>query len=161
MPMPSSSTDQQPRLLRAARNGDEIAFGRLVEAYRGELHAHCYRMLASQHDAEDALQDAMLRAWRALDRLSDEKALRAWLYRIATNACLDAIGRRPKRVLPIDYGPGAQPHDSPGAPVAEAIWIDPYPDELLAGHAFASPADGYEQRESVELAFIAALQHLP
>src|SRR4051812_49841148 len=90
-------------LLRAARRGDEQAFGRLVEPHRRELHAHCYRMLGSVHDAEDALQDAMLRAWRGLPRLEDRSSLRAWLYKIATNACLDAIARRPKRVIPVDY----------------------------------------------------------
>jgi RNA polymerase sigma-70 factor, ECF subfamily len=157
----SHSTAQERLLLAAARDGDERAFQTLVQPRHNELHAHCYRMLGSVHDAEDALQEALLRAWRGMRRFEGKSSLRAWLYRIATNTCLDAIGKRPKRVLPIDYGPGAQPHDSPGAPVAEAIWIEPYPDELLAGHAFASPADGYEQRESVELAFIAALQHLP
>jgi RNA polymerase sigma-70 factor, ECF subfamily len=127
-----------------------------------ELHAHCYRMLGSVHDAEDALQEALLRAWRGMRRFEGKSSLRAWLYRIATNTCLDAIGRRPRRVLPIDHGPGANPHDPPGPPLAESAWIEPYPDELLpAGEAFTSPEATYEQRESVELAFIAALQHLP
>ena len=155
------STTQERALLAAAREGDEQAFQRLVAPRHNELHAHCYRMLGSVHDAEDALQEALLRAWRGMRRFEGKSSLRAWLYRIATNTCLDAIGKRPKRVLPIDFGPGAQPHDSPGTPVAETVWIEPYPDELLAGHAFASPQDGYEQRESVELAFVAALQHLP
>ncbi len=161
--MAHAPTDSsQARLLEAARSGDEVAFGRLVEPYRGELHAHCYRMLASQHDADDAFQDAMLRAWRALDRLQDEKALRAWLYRIATNASLDAIGRRPKRVLPIDYGAAADGDEMPGRPVTESVWLEPYPDEILEiEDGYASPDASYEQREGMELAFIAALQHLP
>jgi RNA polymerase sigma-70 factor, ECF subfamily len=106
-------------------------------------------MLGSVHDAEDALQDALLRAWRGIGRFEGRSSLRSWLYKIATNACLDLAGKR--RVLPIDYGPGADPHDSPGVPVAEDVWIEPYP----------GVDDDYEQRESVELAFVAALQHLP
>jgi RNA polymerase sigma-70 factor (ECF subfamily) len=158
----AGSLIQERELLEAARGGDERAFQSLVEPRHGELHAHCYRMLGSVHDAEDALQEALLRAWRGMRRFEGRSSLRSWLYRIATNACLDAIGRRPRRVLPMDYGPGAEPGDAPGMPLAESVWIEPYPDELLpAGDAFASPEATYEQRESVELAFIAALQHLP
>jgi RNA polymerase sigma-70 factor, ECF subfamily len=156
------ATAHERELLAAARGGDELAFQHLVGPRHGELHAHCYRMLGSVHDAEDALQEALLRAWRGMRRFEGKSSLRSWLYRIATNTCLDTIGRRPKRVLPTDYGPGAQPHDAPGAPLAESLWIEPYPAELPpAGDAFASPEASYEQRESVELAFIAALQHLP
>ena len=136
-------------LLSAARKGDEDAYRRLVEPRRAELHAHCYRLLGSVHAAEDALQDALLRAWRGIDRFEGRSSLRSWLYRIATNTCMDLAGKR--RVLPIDYGPGADPHDSPGVPVVENVWVEPYPDAELA----------YEQREGVELAFVAALQHLP
>jgi len=136
-------------LLTAARGGDQDAYRQLVEPRRAELHAHCYRMLGSVHDAEDALQDALLRAWRGLERFEGRSSLRSWLYRIATNACLDVAGKR--RVLPIDYGPGADPHDSPGVPVVENVWVEPYPDLL----------EDYEQREGVELAFVAALQHPP
>ena len=157
----TASTARERELLAAARDGDERAFQRLVQPRHNELHAHCYRMLGSVHDAEDALQEALLRAWRGMRRFEGSSSLRAWLYRIATNTCLDAIGKRPKRVLPIDYGPPADPHDSPGVPVAETVWIEPYPDQLVNAADFASPEDGYEQRESVELAFIAALQHLP
>jgi RNA polymerase sigma-70 factor (ECF subfamily) len=157
-----SATAPDPRLLEAAREGDEDAFRRLVEPRRGELQAHCYRMLGSIQDAEDALQDALLRAWRGLSGLDDTKALRAWLYRIATNTCLDTIGKRPKRVLPVDYGPKADPHEPPGKPVVESVWIEPYPDETLGVEdGLAGPEARYEQREAVELAFIAALQLLP
>src|SRR3954452_16033680 len=149
-------------LLAAAQGGDEGAFERLVGPFRGELHAHCYRMLGSLHDAEDALQDAMLRAWRGLDRFEGRSSLRSWLYTIATNTCLNAIARRPKRVLPVDYGPAADPHDAPGGPVVESVWVEPYPDEKLGVEdGYAAPEARYEQRESVELAFIVALQHLP
>jgi RNA polymerase sigma-70 factor (ECF subfamily) len=159
---PTDSTMQERELLEAARGGDEDAYSRLVEPHRAELHAHCYRMLGSVHDAEDALQDALLRAWRGLPRFEGRSSLRSWLYRIATNTCLDVIARRPKRVLPIDYGPPTDPHDGPQAPLAESVWIDPYPDEHIGVEdGYAAPEARYEQREAVELAFIAALQHLP
>jgi RNA polymerase sigma-70 factor (ECF subfamily) len=127
----------------AAFADDEAAYRELVEPHRRELQAHCYRMLGSVQDAEDALQDALLRAWKALDRFEGRSSTRSWLYRIATNTCLDVISRRPKRVLPIDYE---------DAPVGETLWLGPCPDELV---------EGYERRESIELAFIAALQYLP
>jgi RNA polymerase sigma-70 factor (ECF subfamily) len=156
----AASSERGP--LAAARDGDEGAFRSLVEPHRRELHAHCYRMLGSLHDAEDSLQDALLRAWRGLGGLEDPSSLRAWLYKIATNTCLDAIARRPKRVLPIDYGPPAEPQDGPGEPVVESVWVGPYPDERLGlEDGYAAPEARYEQREAVELAFIAALQHLP
>ncbi len=146
--------------LSAARGGDRGAFGRLVEPYRGELHAHCYRMLGSYEDAEDALQEALIRAWRGLPRFEGRSSLRAWLYRIATNSCLRTIERRPKRVLPIDYAPAADPHDGLADPVNEPVWLEPYPDTKLGLEGPAGPDARYEQREAVELAFIAALQHL-
>jgi RNA polymerase sigma-70 factor, ECF subfamily len=133
-----------------------------VEPRRAELHAHCYRMLGSVPDAEDALQEALLRAWRGLPRFEGRSSFRSWLYKIATNACLKTIERRRTRVLPIDYGPAADPHDGPDEPLVESVWIDPYPDEKLGlEEGIAAPAARYEQRESIELAFIAALQHLP
>jgi RNA polymerase sigma-70 factor (ECF subfamily) len=119
-------------------------------------------MLGSAADAEDALQETLLRAWRGLPRFEGRSSVRSWLYKIATNACLRAIERRPRRVLPVDYGAAADPHDDPGEPVTEAVWLEPYPDERLGpGSGLASPEARYEQREGVELAFIAALQHLP
>jgi RNA polymerase sigma-70 factor (ECF subfamily) len=149
-------------LIDIARAGDERAYDRLVEPHRDELRAHCYRMLGSAADAEDALQESLLRAWRGLPRFEGRSSLRSWLYTIATNVCLKAIERRPKLVLPIDYGPSADPHDGPGQPLVESVWVEPYPDDRLAlDNALAGPEARYEQRESVELAFIAALQHLP
>jgi RNA polymerase sigma-70 factor, ECF subfamily len=148
--------------LAAARRGDEHAFRDLVEPFRRELHAHCYRMLGSVHDAEDALQEALLRAWRGLPRFEGRSSLRSWLYTIATNACLNAIARRPKRVLPIDYGPANDRRAEACRPITESVWLEPYPDrELGLSDGLAAPEAHYEQRESVELAFIAALQHLP
>src|SRR3989440_2359632 len=159
---PTSAPRPELELLEAARGGREEAFASLVHPYRAQLHAHCYRMLGSVHDAEDALQEALLRAWRGLSRFEGRSSLRSWLYTIATNTCLTAIERRPKRVLPIDYGPATDPHVAPGEPIVESVWLEPYPDETLGlEDGFAAPEARYEQREAVELAFIAALQHLP
>jgi RNA polymerase sigma-70 factor, ECF subfamily len=149
----------EQQLLHAARDGDEDAFARLIAPHRRELYAHCYRMLASSADAEDALQDALLGAWRGLPRFQGRSSLRSWLYTIATNACLQAIKRRPRRVLPIDYGPPADPHDPRAQPLVESAWIEPLADSRLAGSSI--PDARYEEREAVELAFIAAIQHLP
>jgi RNA polymerase sigma-70 factor, ECF subfamily len=157
----SSRVPRERELLKAARDGDRDAFGRLVEPFRRELQAHCYRMLGSYADAEDALQETLLRAWRALAGFEERSSLRSWLYRIATNACLRAIERRPKRVLPIDYAPAADPHDGPAEPMNDPIWLEPYPDTDLGLDGLAGPEARYEQREAVELAFIAALQYLP
>jgi len=149
-------------LLAAAQRGDQAAFGRLVEPYRRELLAHCYRMLGSVPDAEDALQDALLGAWRGLGAFEGRSSLRSWLYTITTNACLKAVRRRPKRVLPIDYGPASDPHDRQAPPLVESVWVDPVADEqLFVDEEAARPDARYQQREGVELAFIAALQHLP
>jgi RNA polymerase sigma-70 factor, ECF subfamily len=161
MPATPTGAASAEELLARARN-DEVAFGHLVEPYRSDLHAHCYRMLGSLHDAEDALQDTMLRAWRGLPKVESPATLRAWLYRIATNVCLDLIGRRPKRVLPIDYGPARTGSQEPREPLADEFWIEPYPDERIGlEDGYFSPDARYERREAVELAFIAALQHLP
>jgi RNA polymerase sigma-70 factor (ECF subfamily) len=158
-----STEMKEQSLLDAARAGDEHAFRHIVEGYHGELHAHCYRMLGSVHDAEDALQDVLLRAWRGLPEFSGRSTLRTWLYRIATNVCLDAIARRSKRVLPADYGPAETRIEvEPGQPLVESVWIEPYPDDMIGlPSGYAAPEARYEQREAVELAFIAALQHLP
>jgi RNA polymerase sigma-70 factor (ECF subfamily) len=159
---PRSAAARERKLLEAARGGDEDAYRRLVEPHRKDLHAHCYRMLGSVHDADDALQDALLRAWRGLARFERRSSLRSWLYRITTNACLDVISRRPKRALPIDHGPPAGPDDDLAEPLTESTWVEPYADEQLGlEDGYAAPEARYERRESVELAFIAALQHLP
>lgn len=162
--MSAAPTNPTPSgaLLESARAGEEGAFERLVEPHRGELHAHCYRMLGSVHDAEDALQETMLRAWRGLARFEGRSSLRSWLYTIATNTSLNQIERRPKRVLPVDYGPHSDPHQGPGEPVVESVWMEPYPDERLGVEdGYAGPEARYERRESIELAFVAALQLLP
>src|SRR5215831_10539454 len=119
-------------------------------------------MLGSFQDAEDALQETLLRAWQGLSGFEGRSAARTWLYRVATNVCLDALARRPKRVLPIDYGPATSSQADLEQPLVESVWVEPYPDEALAvGEGYADPGARYEQREAVELAFVAALQHLP
>ncbi len=162
MAKPTSRSRPDRERLEAARGGDEDAFRRLIEPHRAELHAHCYRMLGSLHDAEDALQETLLRAWKALPRFGGRRLLRPWLYRIATNVCLDALAKRPRRLLPIEQGSPASPDADPGDPLAESVWVEPYPDERLGlEERYAAPEARYEQREAVELAFIVALQHLP
>jgi RNA polymerase sigma-70 factor, ECF subfamily len=149
-------------LVAAARDGDQAAFERLIAAHRGEIHALCYRMLGSLHDAEDASQEALLRAWRAIDRFEGRSSIRTWLHRIATNVCLDEIARRPKRVLPIDYGPPERAGGPDPARLEEPIWLEPYPDQSIQiADDAVGPEARYEQRETLELAFVAALQHLP
>ena len=155
-------TDREADLLGLARGGDERAYGDLVGPHRPTLHAHCYRMLGSIEDADDALQEALLRAWRGLGRFEGRSSIRTWLYRIATNCCLQLLKRRPKRLLSPDHAPPAAAHTPPGVPLSESVWLGPYPDEPFAGEDRTyAPADSYERRESVELAFVAALQHLP
>jgi RNA polymerase sigma-70 factor (ECF subfamily) len=152
----------EPELLAAARGGDERAFERLVAPRRQELLAHCYRMLGSAHDAEDALQDSLLAAWRGLGGFEGRSSWRSWLYRVATNACLRTIERRPKRVLTPDYGPPWTQTDDLGEPVAEPIWLEPWIErEPASDRADSDPAARVLEREGVELAFLAALQHLP
>jgi RNA polymerase sigma-70 factor, ECF subfamily len=158
----TATVPHEQELLDAARGGDEKAFRRIVEHHRAELHAHCYRMLGSVDDAEDALQECLLRAWRGLPGFEGRSSSRSWLYRIATNSCLDAIARRRRRVLPIDTGPQAALGQELGQPLVESVFIEPYPDEQIGlEDGYAAPDARYEQREAIELAFVAALQHLP
>jgi len=155
-------SDQERALLDAARSGDQDAYAGLIEPHRSALHAHCYRMLGSLHDAEDALQETLFRAWKGLSGFDGGRPIRPWLFKIATNVCLDAIAKRPKRVLPSDRGASSVPEAGPGKAFVENIWLEPYPDEFLGLETrYETPDARYEQRESVELAFVAALQHLP
>ncbi len=143
--------------LTLAQQGDDAAFTRLVEPLRRELHAHCYRMLGSSHDADDALQDAMLRAWKGIARFEGRSTLRSWLYTVATRTCLDLVESRGRRALPMDLSPSSDRAVLDDAPLTEIAWLGPYAVGELAG----GPVARYEQREAVELAFVAALQHLP
>ena len=151
--------------LALARGGDHDAFTRLITPLRRELHAHCYRLLGSTHDADDALQDALIRAWRALAGFEGRSSLRTWLYTLCTRTSLDLADGRNRRALPMDLGPASDHVALDGnAPLPEATWLTAYPDAppaRITGTTPLDPAVRYEQREAVELAFIAALQHLP
>ena len=134
------------------------AFGEL-EQHRRELTAYCYRMLGSPFEAEDAVQDTLLRAWRGLDRFEGRAALRSWLYRIATNVCLDMLDGRERRARPMDLGPARAPVIENLDSLPEITWLEPVPDALVAPEG--NPADVAVSRETIRLAFVAALQHLP
>lgn len=143
--------DYDLTLLRAAVAGDEHAFGRLLEPFHRGLLTQCYRMLGALHDAEDAVQETSLRAWKGLPRFHGRSMLGTWLHRIAINVCLTAIERRDRRLLPVEFGPAWEAHAYTDRREPEALWIGPLPD---------SPEDSAQDRERLELAFVAALQHL-
>jgi RNA polymerase sigma-70 factor, ECF subfamily len=144
------------------QSGDESAFAELFERHRRELQVHCYRMLGSFEDSEDLVQETFLRAWRSRESFERRSTFRAWLYRIATNACLDTLQRKPRRLLPSQLGPPANP-PLPVLPPADLPWLQPYPDHLLEG--IAPPDDEPEAvivaRETIEIAFLSAIQLLP
>ncbi len=149
-------------LLALAMSGDRQAFDQLVAPYRGELQAHCYRMLGSVQDAEDAVQDALFGAWRGMAGFERRSSPRTWLYRIATNACIRIGSRRPQRLLSIDRFPANPDVHNLGEFVDDQSWVEPYPSHLVdAATPSVNPEARYEIRESLELAFIAALQYLP
>jgi RNA polymerase sigma-70 factor (ECF subfamily) len=141
-------------------SGDPSEFTSLIEPYRRELSLHCYRLLGSFHDAEDVVQETMLRAWQHFDTFKGQSSLRTWLYRIATNACLDALKKRSPRTLPIQVAPEADPLQPLAPAWAESTWLEPLADSWLA-EATEDPAARYSRRESVSLAFLTVLQLLP
>jgi RNA polymerase sigma-70 factor (ECF subfamily) len=136
---------------------DQAAFTEAAERHRRELQVHCYRMLGSIEDAEDLVQETLMRAWRRRESFEGRASVRAWLYKIATNACLDALKRRPRRVLPADVVPAAAPDSAVPAASEDQAWLEPYPDHLLV----EGVDDTVVRRETIELAFLAAIQHLP
>ena len=142
---------------RIDRSISEQEFRELVEPHLRALHVHCYRMLGSLHEAEDLVQETLLRAWRRLDTYAGRASFGAWLYGIATNACLDALRRRGPRLLPNAVVPPDDPATAPAPPKTDVAWLEPYPDRLLED----GPEEQLDRRESVRLAFVAALQHLP
>jgi RNA polymerase sigma-70 factor (ECF subfamily) len=152
------SEDFEP-LVEAARGGDEHAFRALVEPLGRELHAYAYRMLGGFHDADDALQESWLKAWRALATYEPRASFRAWMYRIVTNACLDLLKVRSRRVLPQDVSPSIAPGPPTTAPRADISWIEPYPDALLP--TVPSPEQAVRLREGIRLAFVRVVQMLP
>jgi RNA polymerase sigma-70 factor, ECF subfamily len=132
----------------------------LLEVHRAELTAHCYRMLGSPFEAEDAVQETLVRAWRGFDSFEGRAAFRSWLYRIATNVCLDMLNGRGRRALPIDMGPAVSADGHLSEPLPEVTWIEPIPDDRVLPQR-ADPAEVAELRDTIRLAFVAALQHLP
>ena len=148
-----------PAVIAAAAAGDADAFAALFEPYRGELHALGYRMLGSVDDADDVIQDVAIKAWRGLAGFEGRSSVRTWLYRIATNACLNRLARRPARTVPLAYGPPAAPGEGPGPFLEEDIWLSPYPGRLLIDDSL-QPETAAERAETVELAFVTALQLL-
>jgi RNA polymerase sigma-70 factor (ECF subfamily) len=163
MSVDSYSRPDERALLQLARQGDESAFGDLIGVHRGALTAHCYQMLGSFADAEDAVQDALLRAWRALDNFEGRSSVRSWLYSIVTNTAIDVARRRARRELSAGKGSPAALGISPEESVNEPIWLEPFPDRALGADIEfeQSPEARYELRESLELAFVVALQQLP
>jgi RNA polymerase sigma-70 factor (ECF subfamily) len=162
MAVSSGPDTESPTAAAAIRAGDEAAFVALAERYRRQLHVHCYRMLGSLEDAEDLVQESILRAWRRRTSFEGRSSFRGWLYRIATNACLDFLRRRPARVLAPDVVPASDPSAELPGP-AELPWLDPYPDRLLepAAASDEEPEAVVVRKETIELAFMAAIQHLP
>ena len=158
--MPGPDPRLEPELLAAAQRGDSAAFDRLLAPYRRELYAHCYRMLGSLQDAEDALQESLLGAWKGLAPFEARSSLRSWLYKIATNACLRLIAQRPRRMLSPEHGPARSDVFDLGQPVLDPIWLEPWVETQPADPS-ANPFATALQRESLELAFVAALQYLP
>jgi RNA polymerase sigma-70 factor, ECF subfamily len=155
---------EQAAMVAAATGGDQAAFAALAERYRRELQVHCYRMLGSFQDAEDLVQETLLRAWRRRRQFQGRSSLRAWLYRIATNACLDALASRSRRVLPYQVAPPSDPRaTSRFSPDAEIAWLQPYPDRLLdqVAPGDAEPDARVVAKETIELAFLVAIQLLP
>jgi RNA polymerase sigma-70 factor (ECF subfamily) len=162
-PITGVTLGEEAAVVAAVRAGDEAAFVTLAERYRRQLQVHCYRMLGSVEDAEDLVQETLLRAWRARASFEGRSLFRTWLYRIATNACLNALERRPRRIIPPDLGPAT---DSPRPELVESPelpWLEPYPDHLLDPVAPAEdePDAVVVARETIELAYLAAIQHLP
>lgn len=153
-------TTTESAKLNAALAGDQHAFGQVVEPYRKELTAHCYRLTGSMQDAEDMVQETMLRAWRKRSTYAERATFRAWLYKIATNACLDSLKKSARRTLPSAKHRPANPREPFAPPVQEPIWLEPIPDELLAGIS-STPEARYGMRESITLAFTIAMQTLP
>src|SRR5215213_902368 len=148
--------------LAAARNGDAEGFSILTEPYRRELQVHCYRILGSFQEAEDIVQETLLRAWKRLETFEGRAFFRAWLYKIATNACLDFLDqRRSRRLLPFDVNSASEPNTSILPPTAEITWLEPFPDEWLRDEAAVNPEARYTASESISLSFLTALQVLP
>jgi RNA polymerase sigma-70 factor (ECF subfamily) len=154
-------TIDETTFLNAARGGDQEAFAQLIDPYRKQLLVHCYRILGSFEDAEDMLQETLVRVWKRLDSFEGRSSLRTWLYKVATNACLDALDSRRVRGLSKELYPPGDPTRELPPPAKEVSWVEPFPDEYIDGQPNIYPEARYEVRESITLAFVAALQKLP
>ena len=158
----SDQKSEEAHRLVAAQNGDANEFSALTEPYRRELLVHCYRILGSFHEAEDLVQDTFLRAWKRLSTFEGRASFRAWLYKIATNACLDRLDqKRSRRFLPNTHLPSSDPHAGISPPAPEMTWLEPFPDEWLGDPAAVNPEARYTNSESISLSFLTALQVLP
>lgn len=158
----SNASSAEKEHLAAAKRGDSRHFSELTEPFRRELQVHCYRILGSFHEAEDMVQETMLRAWKRLETYEGRASFRAWLYKIATNTCLDALDqRRSRRLLPVESVPAADPQVQIAPPSSERLWLEPYPDEWIGDSAALNPEVRYKESENISLAFLAALQALP
>jgi RNA polymerase sigma-70 factor (ECF subfamily) len=157
-----SRESEAAKHLAAAQNGNANEFSELTEPYRRELQVHCYRILGSLHEAEDMVQETMLKAWKRLDTYEGRASFRAWLYKIATNTCLDLLDQqRSRRLLPLDVGPAADPKTSILPPATEMTWLEPFPDEWLRDTSAVNPEARFTDLESISLSFMTALQYLP
>jgi RNA polymerase sigma-70 factor (ECF subfamily) len=158
----SSSQSTGTASLEAARRGDPQSFSELTEPFRRELQVHCYRILGSLHEAEDMVQETMLKAWKRLGTYEGRASFRAWLYKIATNTCLDFLDqRRTRRLLPLDANPASDPNASILPPASEMTWLEPFPDEWLHDPRAINPEARYTDSESISFSFLTALQYLP
>lgn len=162
MPEIQSQKSEEAKRLTAARDGDTRQFSELAEPYRHELQVHCYRILGSLHDAEDLVQETFLRAWKRLETYEGRASFRSWLYKIATNACLDFLDQqRSRRFLPNTILPSSDPKNGVSLPTSELTWLEPFPDEWLSDQSAANPEARYTESESISLSFLTALQVLP
>ncbi len=161
--MPNSGQNPiEQEHLAAARGGDDHHFAELTDPYRRELQVHCYRILGSIHEAEDMVQETMLRAWKRLDTFEGRASFRAWLYKIATNVCLDMLdSKRSRRLLPPQCTPASNPTGQITPPSPEMTWLEPFPDEWLEDKSALNPEARYTDSESISFAFMVALQTLP
>lgn len=162
MSMIQGRNSMEAERLAAARQGDSLQFSELAESYRRELQVHCYRILGSLHEAEDMVQETMLKAWKRLDSYEGRASFRSWLYKIATNSCLDFLDqKKSRRLLPFEQRSPSDPKTPILPPSPEISWLEPFPDEWLGDKSAINPEARYSNTESISLAFLTALQTLP
>ena len=162
MPETQDPKSTEAQHLTAARNGDAGQFSEMTEPYRRELQVHCYRILGSLHEAEDMVQETMLKAWKRLNTYEGRASFRSWLYKIATNSCLDFLDQqKSRRLLPFEKLSPADPKTPILSPIPEITWLEPFPDEWLGDKSALNPEARYSDSESISLAFLTALQALP